>query len=203
MRLTILGASGHGKVVADIAQLNGYNDIQFLDDDPSVTSCGVYPVVGKTSDAAHVEGDLFVAVGNATIRKRLMDQFADKHYPVLVHPNSTVASSSYIGSGTVVVAGAVVNPYAKIGRGCIVNTCASIDHDCIVEDFVHVSVGAHVCGTVTIGEGTWIGAGSTVSNNLTICSNAIIGAGAVVIGDITAKGIYVGVPVRLSKHRGD
>ena len=32
-RLIIIGASGHGKVVADIAELSGYKEIAFLDDD--------------------------------------------------------------------------------------------------------------------------------------------------------------------------
>lgn len=29
-KLTIIGASGHGKVVADIAKLNGYDEIVFF-----------------------------------------------------------------------------------------------------------------------------------------------------------------------------
>ena len=32
-KLIIIGASGHGKVVADIAKMNGYEEIVFLDDD--------------------------------------------------------------------------------------------------------------------------------------------------------------------------
>ena len=36
-KLTIIGASGHGKVVADIASLNGYEEIEFLDDDRSIS----------------------------------------------------------------------------------------------------------------------------------------------------------------------
>ena len=194
MRLTIIGASGHGRVVADIAQLNGYDDIRFLDDDPSVATCGGYPVVGTTADATFAEGDLFVAIGNAAVRKDLMERFADKHFSTLVHPRSVVASSSHIGSGTVVMAGAVVNPYATIGRGCIVNTSASVDHDCMVADYVHVSVGAHLCGTVAVGEASWIGAGATISNNTTVCQNVVIGAGAVVVKSITTPGTYVGVP---------
>ena len=39
-RLAIIGASGHGKVVADIAKKNGYKEIVFLDDDESRTECG-------------------------------------------------------------------------------------------------------------------------------------------------------------------
>lgn len=201
MRITIIGASGHGKVVADIAWLNGYDDIRFLDDDTSVTSCGAYPVVGTTADAAAVDGDLFVAVGNAAVRRKLMEQFADGGFATLIHPDSVVADTASIGAGSVVMAGAVVNPYVVLGRGCIVNTCASVDHDCMVGDYVHIAVGAHICGTVTIGDGVWIGAGATVINNLEICSGAIIGAGAVAVKDISLVGTYVGVPAEIIQHR--
>ena len=201
MRLTIIGASGHGKVVADIARLNGYDDIRFLDDNPSVTSCGVYPVVGTTADAAAVDGDLFIAVGKATVREKLMDQFADKSFATLIHPNSVIADTASIGVGSVVMAGAVVNPYAMLGLGCIVNTCASVDHDCMVGDYVHVAVGAHICGTVTVGDGVWIGAGATVINNVSICSDTTVGAGAVVVRDIALTGTYVGVPAEVIQHR--
>lgn len=199
MRITIIGASGHGKVVADIAQLNGYDDIRFLDDDTSVTSCGAYPVVGTTADATAVDGDLFVAVGNTVVRKKLMEQFADKSFATLIHPSSVIADTASVGVGSVFMAGAVVNPYAVVGRGCIVNTCASVDHDCMVGDYVHVAVGAHICGTVTVGDSVWIGAGATVINNVSICSDSTVGAGAVVAKDIALAGTYVGVPARRLK----
>ena len=57
-------------------------------------------------------------------------------------------------------------------------------------------MGAHIAGTVTVGQSTWIGAGAVVSNNLRICDNVMIGAGAVVIRDIEEPGTYVGVPAR-------
>lgn len=112
----------------------------------------------------------------------------------LIHPNATVADSAQIGVGSVVMAGAVINPYAKLGKGCIVNTCDSVDHDCEVRDYVHVAVGAHLCGTVSIGEYTWVGAGATVSNNISICPECMIGAGAVVVKNIEEAGAYVEVP---------
>ena len=195
--LIIIGASGHGKVVADIAALNGYTDIVFLDDDESVHKCAGYPVVGK-SDVAP-DGEVFVAVGNAETRKRLMELYVDRNQPILIHPSAVVAKDVEIGEGTVVMAGAVINPGAKIGRGVIINTSSSVDHDSVVEDYCHIAVGAHLSGTVTIGEETWIGTGATVSNNVNICGGCIIGAGAVVIKDIDKSGTYVGVPARLLK----
>ena len=194
-KLTILGASGHGKVVADIARFNGYDEIQFIDDDVSRSDCAGYPVVGNTDMAEGVDGDFFIAIGNPDIRQRLAKRFAHKSFPVLVHPAATIAQTASLGQGTVIMAGAVVNPYAIVGGFCIVKTCASVDHDCVVGDFCHVAVGAHVCGTVRIGERTWVGAGATIINNLIVCAGCTIGAGAVVIRDIFERGTYAGVPV--------
>ena len=194
MKLTIIGASGHGRVIADIAKLNGYDEIEFLDDNESITSCGKYPVVGNSAKAKEIKNDIFIGIGNAAIRKRLMERFEGKSFPTLIHPNAVIADDVTIGTGSVVMAGAVINSGSTIGKGVIVNTCSSIDHDCNVADYVHVSVGSHLCGTVNVGESTWIGAGATVSNNLNVCSNCMIGAGAVVIKDIIENGTYVGVP---------
>lgn len=191
-RLIIIGASGHGKVVADIARLNGYEEIVFLDDDDSISECNGWPVIGKSGDAP--EGDIFVAVGNARIRRMLMERFSDRNIPVLIHPDAVIAKGTEIGKGTAVMAGAVINPCAVIGSGCIINTSSSIDHDCRLGDYIHVSVGAHLCGTVNIGDNTWVGAGAIVSNNINVCSDCMIGAGAVIIKDIEIPGTYVGVP---------
>ena len=196
-RLIIIGASGHGKVVADIAVLNGYEDIVFLDDDESLKECAGFPVIGKSNEAP--DGEVFVAVGNPQTRKRLMEFYEDRIQPVLIHPNAVVAGDVEIGSGTVVMAGTVINPGARVGRGVIVNTSSSIDHDCSVGDYSHVSVGAHLCGTVRVNDSVWIGAGATVINNVNICGGCMIGAGAVVIKDISEPGTYVGVPARKSK----
>ena len=195
-RLIIIGASGHGKVVADVAVHCGYDQIEFLDDDETLAKCGAWPVVGKCDKAVKIEDDIFVAIGNADTRKKFIEKLSNKHLVTLVHPDAVIANGVRIEAGTVVMAGAVINPDAEIGKGCIINTSSSVDHDCVVKDYVHISVGAHLSGTVYVGEGTWIGVGATVSNNVNICGNCIIGAGAVVIKDITEAGTYVGVPAK-------
>ena len=194
-RLLIIGASGHGKVVADIARLNGYQEIAFLDDNPEVRRCGQYPVIGTSGDVKDIDGDVIVAIGSAKIRRGLQQSVDSTRLVTLIHP-SAVVSDAQIGRGTVVMAGAVINPGAVIGEGCIINTSSSVDHDCRIGNYVHIAVGAHVAGSVEIGDETWIGAGATVSNNVTVCPGCMIGAGAVVVDDITEPGTYVGVPVR-------
>lgn len=197
-KLIIIGASGHGKVIADIAVKNGYEDIVFLDDNERIVSCAGFPVIGRTSEASAMDGDKVVAIGNAEIRKRISAEIGTV---VLLHPGAVISRRVEIGEGTVVMAGAVINSDVKIGKGCIINTGASVDHDCVVGDFVHISVGAHVAGSCVIGGKTWIGAGATVNNNVNICSNCMVGAGAVVINEIKEPGTYVGVPANKIKKR--
>ena len=195
-RLAIIGASGHGQVIAEIARRIGYCEIVFFDDDESIHECGGYPVIGKSSEAGTIDADVIVGIGNADIRKRIQESIPELKLATLIHPDAVIAEDVEIGVGTVVMAGAVINPGTHIGKGCIINTCSSVDHDCIVDDFVHVAVGSHLCGTVNVGAGTWIGAGVTVSNNVFICPDCMIGAGAVIVNDIWESGTYVGVPAK-------
>ena len=198
-RLVIIGAGGHGKVCAEIAKLNGYRTILFLDDDPSKADV----ISGATDDYTRYLGDsdFFVALGNNALRKRFLEQIERSGGVIatLIHPASTVSPDSEIGEGSVVMAGVVINPGAAVGRGAIINTASSLDHDNVIGDYAHIGVGAHLAGTVHIGAGTFIGAGSTIINNIAICENCIVGAGAVVIRKIEEKGTYVGVPARKIK----
>lgn len=195
-RLAIIGASGHGKVIADIARRNGYKEIVFFDDDDNIHECGGYPVIGKSFEAGTIDADVIIGIGNAGVRKQMQESITDEKLVTLIHPDAVIAEDVVMGAGTVVMAGAVINPGTHIGKGCIINTCSSVDHDCTVGDFVHVAVGSHLCGTVNVGAGTWIGAGATVSNNVFICPDCMIGAGAVVIKEIKESGTYVGVPAK-------
>lgn len=195
-KLVIIGASGHGKVVADIAKKTGYHEIVFLDDNENIHECGGYPIVGRSHEVETINADVIVGIGNASIRKKIQKSIPERKMATLIHPSAVVAEDVIIGVGTVIMAGTVINPGARIGKGCIINTCASIDHDCNVGDYVHTAVGSHLCGTVSVGDETWIGAGATVSNNIFICSKCMIGAGAVVIKDAKESGIYIGVPAK-------
>lgn len=200
--LVIIGASGHGKVVADIACRVGYSNIVFLDDNDKLKKCGDFLILGCCNEAdKYNTADFFVAIGNAKIRKKIQSEIKIKGLNVisLIHPSAVVAPNVKIGVGTVVMAGAVINPHVKVGEGCIINTCASVDHDSIVGDFSHISVGAHVAGTVKIGARTWIGAGATVKNNIDIVSDCMVGAGAVVVKNILESGTYIGVPAKKMK----
>ena len=197
-KLVIIGAGGHGRVVADIAKKSGaYGEIVFLDDSdaPNEKVC----VVGKVCESVKYleDSDFFVAIGNNRIRADIQTSLEEQgaNFAVLVHPNASIGDSVELGKGSAVMAGTVINSWAKIGKGVVINTCSSVDHDCVIDDFTHVSVGAHIAGSVRIGKKVFVCAGVTVINNVNVCDECVIGAGAVVISDVNEKGTYVGVPV--------
>lgn len=199
--LIIIGAGGHGKVVADIAEkTRQWDEISFLDDNQTIQSVGRYKVIGVIADIGKCDKDtrFFVAIGNNIARQEVQSNLERQGLPVatLIHPNSVIASDVEIGPGSAVMAGAIVNSSATIGKGCIINTASSVDHDCVIEDYVHISPGAHLAGNVQVGIKSWLGMGSLIIHNLRICNDCIIGAGAVVIRNIDESGTYVGIPVR-------
>ncbi|MEW9179921.1 acetyltransferase [Bacillus mycoides] len=200
-KLLIIGASGHGKVIADIAlKMDKWKEIAFLDDNENVkSSMGVEIIDNSTSISKYIDNyDFFVGIGNNVIREKIQRQLEAEgaSIPVLIHPSAIIGEQVYLEAGTVVMAGVVINCCTRIGKGCIINTASTIDHDNIIEDYVHISPGAHLAGTVKVGRGAWLGIGSVVSNNINITHSCKIGAGAVVIRDITESRTYVGVPVR-------
>lgn len=199
-RIVIIGASGHGKVVANIAHLNGYDDILFLDDDTSKKQCGNYRVVGTTKNIQKYMCycDFIVAIGNNKIRERISKLLTEKNIiqAILIHPSAIIDESVSIDEGSVVMANTVINADVQIGKGCVINTSSSVDHDCIINDYVHISPGTHVAGNVQIGKRVWLGIGSNIINNVTVSDNCIIGAGAIVIRSLIDEGTYVGMPAR-------
>lgn len=199
--LIIIGAGGHGKVIADIAfQMNKWEEIYFLDDYSNEQDIMGFKVVGTSKSILEFQkdSDFIVGIGNNDIRQKINRQLELIDVPIatLIHPNATVGLDVQISKGTVVMAGSVINTSTKIGKGVIINTGTSIDHDCVIGDFVHLSPGVHIAGTVSVGNRTWIGIGSSLVNNISISKDIIVGAGSTVLRNLTDEGIYVGSPLK-------
>ncbi|NYT38033.1 acetyltransferase [Allopusillimonas soli] len=201
-QLAILGASGHGKVVADTAELAGWERCVFFDDQwPGKVLNGAWPVMGNTESLVRAldrYDGIVVAVGDNAIRKRLIDRLMQcgARMATVIHPHAMVSRHASVGSGTVIFALAVVNCGADLGIGVILNTACSVDHDCILADCVHVSPGARLAGSVTIGEGSWVGIGASLKQGVAVGRRSVIAAGAVVIGDVGDDSCVAGVPAR-------
>lgn len=194
-KLIIIGAGGHGKVIADIALKNGYTNICFIDDNAIGEVLG-FPIIGRTSDLPKLNDsatDFVIAIGNNKVRQDIAESY-DVKWVTLVHPSAQIAVDVSIDTGTVIMANAVVNPSTKIGKHCIINTGAIVDHDNVIEDYVHISPRAVLGGVVYVGSLSHVGIGATVKNVITVCPNCVIGAGAVVVKNIVMSGTYVGVP---------
>lgn len=200
-KLLIIGASGHGKVVAEIAsKMKRWQTIAFLDDNELLIESMGLKVLGKSDGAKFYmdDYDIFVGIGNNGTREKIQDklELEGAVIPVLIHPSAIIGEEVLLHSGTVVMAGVVINCCCNIGKGSIINTGSTIDHDNVLGDYVHISPGAHLAGTVSIGNKSWLGVGSIVSNNINITSDCIVGSGAVVVKDIAEPGTYVGIPVK-------
>jgi UDP-N-acetylbacillosamine N-acetyltransferase len=207
--LVIVGAGGHARVVAEIARLTGHVVAGFLDDvDPgrqhaaffgSVVLGGLEQLPALVDAGVH---QAVIAIGDCGARLRLASLVAEAgmQLPVMFHPQSVHSSDATIGAGTVLVAGAIVNPGARIGANVIVNTAATIDHDCIIEDGVHVACGAHLAGHVHVGRGSWVGIGAVVKERVRIGAQTIVGAGAVVLKDLPDGVLAYGAPAKVIQY---
>ena len=201
-RLAILGASGHGKVVAEAALEAGWDQVDFYDDAwPEKAQIGAWRIIGDTSvllrSPGHFSG-VVVAIGSNNVRWHKIQalQAAGLTVETIAHPAAIISKSASLGVGTVAMAGAVVNAGAQIGSGSILNTGCSVDHDCVLGVAVHVSPGAHLAGGVQVGDHSWIGVGASVRQGVRIGSGVIVGAGAAVVSDVTDGVTVVGVPAK-------
>ena len=96
--LTILGAGGHGRVVADIAQALGYETICFVDAAyPDLTQSGIWPVVAR--DPSGAIGDIAVAIGDNKTRLLKLDAVSSCLVS-LIHPAASVSPHAQIGKGS-------------------------------------------------------------------------------------------------------
>ncbi|MBO1922983.1 acetyltransferase [Thiomicrorhabdus sp. 6S3-12] len=200
-RLAVLGASGHGKVIAEIAELNGWKVFFFDDAYPGVSDLEHWPVVGGTEQLINTLSSFqgcFIAIGNNRIRlqKQLQLFSFGAHFPVLIHPNSVVSRMATLQDGTVVMANAVVNPFTRVGRANILNTSSTVDHDCVLADGVHISPGANLAGSVHVGTCSWVGIGASVKQCVTIGENVTVGANAAVVSNVSDDKTIVGIPAK-------
>jgi sugar O-acyltransferase (sialic acid O-acetyltransferase NeuD family) len=200
----VFGASGHGKVVADVARAAGHEVAGFVDDDPDRRRAGLWglPVLGWDECASGAGGDgraaIALGVGDNRARERVFDRVlaAGLEVVTIVHPSAVVAPRARLGAGVVVMALVAVNPDAEVGDGAILNTGCVVEHDCRVGRFAHLSPNSALGGGVEIGDRAHLGLGAVVLPQVRVGAEARVGAGAVVHRAVAPGATVVGVPAR-------
>jgi sugar O-acyltransferase (sialic acid O-acetyltransferase NeuD family) len=211
MAIIIYGAGGHGRLLLEMMERGGVGPIAgFVDEDPSLHGTKVegIPVLGSPERlpmlirALHIHRAV-LGVGDNAARRRMAEHARSLSLRLLkvIHPSATIAVSSVVGEGSVVLAGAIIGSHAKVGECNIINTRASVDHDCQTGDYVHVAPAATLCGNVSVCDGAFIGAGATIIPELCIGDESIVGAGATVIRDVASHTTVVGCPARVIATR--
>ena len=142
------------------------------------------------------EARAIVAIGNNATRKKVVANTRHE-FTNAIHTSCIISTHATIGTGCMILHGAIVQAHTIIGNHVIVNTASSIDHDGVLQDYVHVAPGAVLCGRVKVGEGAFIGAGAVVLPGVTIGAWATVGAGAVVTRDVEEGTVVAGNPARV------
>jgi UDP-perosamine 4-acetyltransferase len=212
-KCAVLGGGGHAKVVVEVLRSQGrYRPTAITDRRGKTGMVLGVPVVGDENLISELSklGIRWFVVGVGGVpdnRPRsllyMKGQDAGLRPLIALHRSATVARSSEIGPGTVVMPGAVLNPACRLGANVIANTGAIVEHDARIGDHVHLCPHATVSGGVEIGMGAFVGAGAVIREGLQVGSWAVIGAGAVVIRDVASGGRVAGVPARpMTRHTG-
>jgi len=196
--IIIFGAGGHSLVVIDlIKELKQYVILGIYDDNKEGSFEGV-PIIGKIDDNIIKDADEYIiGIGHDRVRKNIYEQFYNLPWATLIHPRSIISKSASISYGTVVLAGAIIQPGVTVGKHCIINTNSNIDHESYINSFSSICPGVTICGNVNIGELTFIGANSTIIQRITVGKNCIVGAGTVIIKNVNDNCKIVGNPGRI------
>lgn len=186
-RSLVVGAGGHGRLVAETAELSGqFEVVGFLDDAfPAGKSVLNVAVLGPMVSMGHhraAADQAIVAIGNNAVREKLMQQLAsaDFVHATVIHPRAIVSPSAILGEGSAVMAGAIVGTEARLGMGSIVNCGAVVDLHAIVEDFGHLGVNASMAGGTVLGHGAWMQAGVALGYRVKVPAGVTLAPGVAV-----------------------
>lgn len=210
--IILFGSSGHAKVVIDIIEKQDqYTLVGLLDSyrEPGETTLG-YPVLGSEADLPalverHALNGILIAVGDnygrAAVAGKVREVAPTLPFVSAIHPTAVVGRGVSVGDGTVVMAGAILNPGSAVGRHCIVNTKASLGHDSVMSDFASIAPGSTIAGDCHIGTGAAISIGATVRQKLEIGEHSLVGAGSLVLQHVESYSLVYGVPAARVRSR--
>ena len=144
--LLVIGAGGHGRLIAGMAEQTGkYNDIFFLDD-AGMKFSGNYRVIDQVANFKDYLSNsvFFVALGDNALRRKISQEILDAGGKLesFIHPRAVIDEDVVLGNGIAIIAGAVVNKGAVIGDCVIINTLNSVYNERGDVAYSHITSGA-------------------------------------------------------------
>lgn len=201
-KVILVGYSGHGLVVADVALENNLNVIGYTEKSLNDVNPFMLEYFGNELDPDFKGWDLDVSfilgIGDNLLREKIYNRilFKGKKVISLINSSSSISSFTSIGDGVFVNRNVTINAFVKIGNNVILNSGCIVEHECDIHDNVHIAPGAVLAGNVTVGERAFIGANSVIKQGVTIGKDVVVGAGTVVLKDIAEGEKIVGNPSR-------
>ena len=192
----IYGGGTHSRVVISILEKMEIQIAGFFDINNRLIKSKNIPYLGHYNAQINSNLKLVIAIGDNKIREKISESIL---HPIgkIIDPEAKISSEVTVGEGSQIITSSTINIGTKIGKHCIINTNCSIDHDCNVNDFVHIAPGVTICGGVSIGKSTLVGAGTTILPNIKIGENVIIGAGSLVNKNIPNNSKVLGSPAKI------
>lgn len=202
-KLLIIGCGGHSKVITDIAEAIGFQDIHYQD--PGIDSDTFLDRQVYKSIKENYKDYFVVAIGDNFIREKVSSQFLLNNKGAeninLIHPSSIFSPRCSIGEGCIVMPLSAINSSSEIGNGVIINTNSSVDHDNQLMNFSSIAPGVSIGGNVSIGERTAICIGASIKHNLKIGKDVVVGASSLVHESIGDNEVVYGVPAKFIRRR--
>jgi acetyltransferase-like isoleucine patch superfamily enzyme len=170
-------------VLSDLVGRCGHEFAGYIDDlgPSSAEVLGTFEQVRPRYAAAAYGIVIGVGYRDLPARWRVFERVASAGYamPALVHPEAYLHSADCVGAGSVVMARAIVDARAAVGRACVLWPGANVSHDSTVGDNSFLSPNSTVCGFVTVGRDCFLGAGAVVADHRTVPAGTTIKAGEV------------------------
>jgi sugar O-acyltransferase (sialic acid O-acetyltransferase NeuD family) len=205
--LIIIGNGGHARVLIDILEMQGQTIIGYTAPVEEKNNYGL-TYIGTDEEVFSYDPHevlLVNAIGSIAKtdqRTKIYQLFKSKGYSfsTVIHPKAIISSTAILSEGVQIMAGAVIQPFVKIGENAIINTAVTIDHDCFIGNHCHIAPGSVLSGGVKINEETHIGTGCTVIQNIHIGKRVLVGAGSLVLNHILDYQTAYGSPAKEVKR---